>query len=233
MALPWEISSDDIVAWATTNVGASAELPVLIRRLLAATVPLREIEMRSHGGTRLGGWDGTVTTRQGTPHCPTGRSRWELTVQNDLAKFNSDFEKRPASSDEAYVAITARRYSRKQQWAEEKSSASQWAEVRLFDADDIAVWLESAPTVSFWFASKLGRVVDGVQTLGEFARLWEARTEPSVPATTATAGRRPEVDKLLSWLGRTTTGHLAVAALNTDEAVVFVASAIESQELWW
>jgi hypothetical protein len=42
MARPWEVSADDIVAWAN-SAAAPATFPKLIRRLLFATTPLRSL----------------------------------------------------------------------------------------------------------------------------------------------------------------------------------------------
>lgn len=113
---PWEITGDDLEAWAR-RVDAPALLPKLIRRLLAATTSLDDLEMRADAGTRLGGWDGLVRARDGSRFCPPGVSVWELSVDQKVkTKLGEDFEKRTQSPPPpirpqlcTYVAVTAHR----------------------------------------------------------------------------------------------------------------------------
>ncbi|MFS8067910.1 MAG: hypothetical protein ACMG6S_16225, partial [Byssovorax sp.] len=147
MAKPWDITGDDIQIW-SQRVGASAVLPDLVRRLLLATSPIGTLDMRADGGTYLGGWDGIVQTFRSSAFCPRGQSVWEFTVQGVSKKFNEDFSKRteeppspiqPAAT--TYVAVTARRFRDKVQWATDRRALGKWIDVRLLDADDLAMWL--------------------------------------------------------------------------------------------
>lgn len=73
MARPWDISSDDLVAWAD-QAAANHLLPRLVRRLLSASTELRALHMAADGGVRMEGWDGVVEAETGHAFCPSGLS---------------------------------------------------------------------------------------------------------------------------------------------------------------
>lgn len=234
--LPWEISGDDLRTWAF-RTEAPARLPLLVRRLLASTVPLQSLDMRGDGGVQLPGWDGVVRATQGNAWCPAGLSYWELTVQTDDAKLNEDFEKRSANAPKSaksatYVAVIAGRYNPKkgkEGWSAARRAQGPWADVRLLDADDLAAWLEQSPAASLWMAYELGRPVVGVTLPEEALRLWSAATEPPLPpdvlllgdsrAGLAEALRERLVDpRGVGWVG--------IEGVSEDEARAFALAAI-------
>src|SRR5580700_3137528 len=185
VAKPWEISRDDIEEWAARSpIEATAVLPRLVRRLLFATSPLGEIAMRADGGTRYKGWDGIVRARSATAFCPAALSVWELSVEKTVRKkLDGDYETRAAKPPEgvrpalaAYVAVTARGFSRKSEWAAEKKAEGVWADVRMYDADDLATWLEQAPAVARWFANLQGRPAYEGRDVEAFLDAWSKRT---------------------------------------------------------
>lgn len=143
MARVWDISAEELEDWACKYEAASV-LPALVRKLLLATTRLRRIDMRAGGGVWLAGWGGIVDAEEPSPFCPSGRSGWELSTAEPIrSKLDEDFRKRSsqASADlAAYVAVTARRFSGKKRWLEDKRGKGPWTEVRLLDADDLAMW---------------------------------------------------------------------------------------------
>lgn len=178
MARPWEVSADDIVAWAS-SAAAAATFPKLIRRLLFATTPLRSLAMRADAGIRLAGWDGVVESFLSTRFCPSGLSYWELSVDAAVkSKLDRDFQKRSktrtANPPATYVAVTARRFPEptRGKWIQEKQRLSVFAGVAVLDADDLAVWIEQSPPVARWFASVLGKPATGGEDLETFLSLW-------------------------------------------------------------
>jgi muconolactone delta-isomerase len=160
MARPWEVSADDIVAWART-APAAATLPKLVRRLLFATAPLRSLVMPADTGIRLPGRDGIVEATRNTTFCPAGTSHWELSVDANVKT------KRIGERAASAVAVTARRLPRKGKWIREKEQQGEFAAVAAFDADDFATWLRQSPPVARWFASTLGRPAVGAARFAE------------------------------------------------------------------
>jgi hypothetical protein len=230
---PWEITGDDIAAWAS-RYDAAAVLPRLVRRLLAATTPLDGLEMRADAGVRLGGWDGLVRARDGNPFCPPGVSAWELSVEKAAkAKLDKDFEKRTKAPPEpvrpklaTYVAVVAQRLPGKEKWAREKRALGAWLDVRVLDADDLAAWLERAPAVGRWFAGLLGRPSADLTDVETFLEAWSRRTSPPLPWDLVLAGkdRKEKARELVTWLTAPPGRPLYVRAESREEALLFAAA---------
>lgn len=235
MGKPWDVTGQDIAEWAA-RYDAPAVLPVLVRRLLAATTPLDGLEMRADAGVRLGGWDGTVVTRDGNRWCPPGLSAWELSVEADAkGKLDRDFEKRTKAPPEpirpklaTYVAVVARRVGVKERWVKEKKALGAWRDVWLLDADDLATWLEAAPAVGRWFAGILGKPSADLTDLEAFLEAWSRRTDPPLPWDLVLAGedRREKAAQIVTWLTYPPARPLHVRAASREEAMLFAAAAM-------
>ncbi len=235
MARPWEVSADDIVAWAS-SASAAATLPKLVRRLLFATAPLRSLVMRADSGIRLAGWDGVVESTRDTEFCPAGTSYWELSVDADVkTKLDRDFQKRIdkriADAGAAYVAVTARRFPGKEKWMREKERQGAFAAVAALDADDLATWLEQSPPVARWFASTSDRPATGGDDIETFLSLWERRTAPPIPSELALAGREREetASRVRAWLSAPTPRPFSIRGDTREEVLVFAAATISSR----
>jgi hypothetical protein len=238
MAKPWDITGDDVDLWAR-RVESPGLLPDLVRRLLLATAPLSSITMNAHAGTRLRGVDGMVRASTETAFCPAGLSVWELTVEETQTKFSRDLTKRTNDAeslvphDTTYVAVSARRVSGKTRWALGKDAEHVWREVRLLDADDLAVWLTGAPAVARWFAVQLGRPVDDIEDLDAFLEAWRRRTRPPLPPAIALSGQaRQRVAEGVRAFARSIQHQgnrsepLRVHGDTWEEAAVFAAAAL-------
>lgn len=239
MAKPWEVTRDDIEEWADRfPIEATAVLPRLVRRLLFATSPLGQIqiEMRAGGGTRYEGWDGTVRAGSGSAFCPRDFSVWELSVEKaPRKKLDRDYEKRTKGSPDdmrpgrvAYVAVTARAFPGKTQWAAEKSAEGIWREVRAYDIDDLATWIEQAPAVGRWFANLQGRPAYEGRDVEAYLDGWRRRTLPPLPADLVLAGeeRRRQSDEVLAWAAAPATQPLTIRGRTREEALVFAAASL-------
>ncbi len=78
-----KITATRIESWADTRE-AQGLLPVLIRRLIAATSNTTALVMR--GGDSVGepGWDGLIDVTEGSAWVPVGKSRWEMGCSGDV-----------------------------------------------------------------------------------------------------------------------------------------------------
>lgn len=239
---------EELEEWAS-RYEAAAQLPRLVRRLLLATSPLDAIEMRGGSGVRLEGWDGIVRARAATAFCPVGLSVWEFSIEAKVrTKLDKDYEKRTQKppggvrpSLATYVAVTARAFSKKKaEWASEKRAEGRWADVRVLDVDDLAMWLEQAPAVARWFANLRGRPGYEGQDVEAFLAAWRARTSPPLPHALVLAGedRRARSDELLAALVEPSRPELGKAAGRTllvrgrtrEEALLFAAATVARNE---
>ncbi|XXX82214.1 ATP-binding protein [Sorangium sp. So ce134] len=236
MIKPWEISSKELQEWAG-RYDAPAVLPRLVRRLLLATSPLDGIAMRADGGTRYEGWDGIVRSRGGTAFCPAGLSVWELSVEGKVRpKLDDDYEKRSRKPPEGvrpalatYVAVTARPFKKgKADWANEKRAEGIWRDVRVLDADDLATWIEQAPAIARWFASREGLPAYEGKDVEAFLEAWRQRTSPPLPHALVLAGERRLMlsDQLLAALSEPAGRPLLIRGRTREEALLFAAATL-------
>jgi hypothetical protein len=125
------IDGQAIAEWAA-RIGASHQLPRLIRRLIWATLNRHEIKRISFpagADVLLPGFDGQLETTVSSQWIPEGPSVWELSVEgHSNNKARKDYIKRRDGLDAngraqlAYVAVSARRWKDqiKQDWVDSR-----------------------------------------------------------------------------------------------------------------
>ena len=235
-----QFDPSDISNWAD-RPDANHQLPVLMRRLIMATVPeLSRLDMPGGSAVWSPGWDGRLTAETQNAWVPGGKSVWEFSCRSDVGtKANEDFRKRtdpPQSVPDAattFVFVTPRRWPGKDQWAEQRHAEGHWADVRAFDAVDISVWLELAPAVAEWFASIIGKAPSGgYTTLYEWWENWATASHPDIAPPLVTAGRQDSVARVAEWIQQPAASYY-VKAQTREEAIAFVAaSALSSDDAW-
>jgi hypothetical protein len=124
------IDGQAVSEWAA-KVGASHQIPRLIRRLIWATLQPSEIGRISFpagADVVLSGFDGELDAARESPWTPEGRSIWELSVERKKgSKAERDYEHRRdalAASERSqlsYVAVSARRWQDANRTAGRKS----------------------------------------------------------------------------------------------------------------
>lgn len=227
MPKPWEISVDVLEQWAE-RVEAASVLPLLVRRLLAATLPLRALDM----GPPSDRWDGRVLAAEPRSLCPEGPSLWATSVADNVqSALDDDFEHRtdaapPSRGRATYIAVTARPFPGKAAWADQKRTRSSWADVRAYDAEDLTAWLARAPAVARWFAAELRLPASAAADVESYLAAWSARAVPPIPPSLALAGREPAAREIRAWLATPRPSALHVRADSTEEALVFAAAAL-------
>jgi hypothetical protein len=115
------------------------------------------VDFPADEATRLAGWDGKVLAGEATANVPSGLSVWELgTGKDPRTKADEDYEKRtgnPLGVDThqaTFVFVTLRNWPQKRDWAEARQAEHVWSDVRVYDAEDVGQWLESAAGVAAW-----------------------------------------------------------------------------------
>jgi len=222
----------DLARWAE-QTDARAQFPTLIRRLIRQTNDtVTKLEMRDAEGSGFDGYDGEVTAGRATPMVPAGASVWELGVGRDpRKKANEDYATRrkdqrgvvPAST--TFVFVTPQQWDDKEAWAKKKREEGLWADIKVYDADNLCIAFESAPAVHYWFSDLAGKPAHDVQMLEDW---WTAFAEGSNPALTPAlllAGRADDAARLLELLAYE-VGHTGIAGATTDDVLAFVAAVL-------
>lgn len=228
------INASDLEQWADRRE-AQDQFPLVIRRLVNFTAQgLRRADFRTGEGVQLGGWDGIVESDAGSLFVPQGTSAWELgTGKSPKVKANDDYQNRtddpkgldPAST--SYTALSLRRWSDKREWENEKKREGAWLDVRALDADDLEAWLDLAPPVEAWLARKLGKLIENAESLDDYWQDLSASTTPPLVPALLLKTRERALEKLLGWL-QGPPSPLVIRANSTDEAIAFVAVAVET-----
>lgn len=236
------VSAEDLEHWADRHE-AAAVLPELVRRLLLATVAVRELEMRAGKAVYLKGFDGVVIAREETAFCPEGLSVWELSTRADVkTKLDEDYRERrdaPGTAEPrsvVFMLVTARRFPGKARWIERSNADRRWRRVRVLDADDLAAWLEQAPLVAAWFSHvHLERPAYDLWDPESYLRRWSRQTRPALPPSLVLEGRETERRRFEEWLEQIEAGHgvqiLRIIASSRDEARILALAALDGLPL--
>ncbi len=236
---PFGITENDLDAWSDSYTGSEAILPDLIRRLILFLVPrehLVEVRFPSHKAVNQPGFDGELKTRTPTLFANTEAAVWEISTSRDMRiKANRDFAVRtddPLGWDKSattYIALTSRiwREPGKSDWLRKKREEGEWADVRVYDAVDVAQWLAQAPSVQAWFCSAIGRPIGDLDTVDNFFDRWSARTAPNLDEKIVLAGRDNHSEKVRGGLNGRPPAFLAEAD-TIEEGVCFLCALIRA-----
>lgn len=208
-----------LAAWADSTT-AKPEFPRLIRRLILETTPgAVDVGMATSEGTSSGGWDGVVRSMEATAFVPEGLSVWELSVSRSVGtKADEDYEKRLATPDGSpteecvYVEAILRRWTKRDEWAKNRSADGRWKEVRAYGLDKIDSWLETAPVTWAWFSELIGLNPFGLQSAEAWWNSWVAQTDPPITADILLAGRSDSSEAVLRRLESAQVTTLAGAS---------------------
>jgi transcriptional regulator with XRE-family HTH domain len=232
---PLLATASDISIWANSNA-AKVLLPVLIYRLIISTIAPNQIErihLPANEGVQLGGFDGVVTVLQGNQYVLSGTSVWELsTSSKQTAKADKDYEKRTqnplgfAPKSTTYVAVSARRWSGKNDWERSKIAERHWQAVRTYDADDLESWLSLAPVTHVWFSKLIGTCPPDVSDLMGYWDEWSRATQPAVTPQLLMSGRKQEIQRIMTWL-QGGPSVLTIQGETRAEAVAFFAAVLQ------
>lgn len=226
---PLLVSAGDLDSWADTE-DAKGAFPELMRRLLAQTPGVSNINIRAHEGTAAPGWDGTATSA-GSAYLPAGELRFEFgTNQDPKRKANEDYEKRAkeaaGTTDEIYLFATPRNWAGAAAWAEERRNEKIYESVEAFDAHRLEGWLQSVPAVHYWISERLGKHPADVRTLASWWEGFLGRARVEVPPKFHTAGRDKEKQRTLQLL-KEKAPFLTVQSTWRDDALAFCHAALK------
>lgn len=233
-----KITSADVESWTETyRITSRSALPVLLRRLIHSTADgLSELDFHGHEEAERTGWDGEVTASAATAKIPGGKSGWELSSSNAFpAKPTSDIEGREKAvsksqrKDMTFIFATGRRWVGKKNWADTRRASGAWKDVRAYDADDLAQWLEQSPATQIWFAEQIGRPTDGVKSLEQAWNEWSFACQPALPATLFAGAAEQHRSLIEAWISEPGQRPLIVAADSIAEGLAFLSQAMPAK----
>lgn len=223
------ITATHLVNWSDQRA-AQGILPVMVRRLINTTAQINSIAMP--GGESVGepGWDGVLNVAVGNAWVPNGSSCWELGTSADPArKARADFKKRVTelsgehAAQTTYVFVTPRRWRGKGKWQEKARNQEVWADVLVWDADDLEAWLETSATTSLWMASQIGIAGLGIASIETHWNHWHRQSNPILTSTALLVGREKACNALLNSIDQREP-LIAVMADSQSEVIGFVCS---------
>ena len=231
MSNPELVTALDLDQW-SDSLAAQTTLPILVRRLILAAASVTEITMRAREGALLPGWDGIVRSDAADAHVPLGTSGWELGTSKDPRdKAQDDIRhrtKNPLGLDPAtttFVAVTSRTWRDRDDWRDARRKDGPWADVRAYDADDLATWLERAPSVHYWISEQLGREPRDVRTPDTWWDRWVSQTRVVLPRGFLLAGREEVVTEIRDALAKPPL-PITVVASSREEALAMVCACL-------
>ena len=222
----------DLDRWADTLESRGA-FPELMRRLLAQTPGVTNIDIRAHEGIAAPGWDGTATS-DGSSFLPKGELRFEFgTNKNPEAKANLDYNTRAkkvtGKSDEIFVFVTPRNWLKAASWAKKRRQEGVFASVEAYDVHRLEGWLQSTPAVHYWISEQIGKPVSGAQTLTSWWEQLRRNCIIDVPPAFHAAGRRKEAEKLMQLLHDNEITPVIQAAWR-DDALAFCYAVLRDKD---
>src|SRR5665647_1176945 len=124
MSKGWYVTATNIVKWTENSPRQAQEiLPLLVKRLIFASINPSIIRFPSGNSIVQSGWDGILKTDNGNAFIPIGDSAWELSTKKGVStKSNADYSKRtdnPISinkKNSTFVFVTSRQWTKSNKW---------------------------------------------------------------------------------------------------------------------
>ena len=229
------VTRAQLLGWAS-GLGSVEELPRLVRKLIAETVPSVEwLDMPAEEGVASPGWDGVVECPVGNQFVPDGRSVWELSTAQDNAhsKACEDYDKRRENTPQgertelAYVAVGCAPWTKSREFEEKRSRRNDFRMMRAMNVNMIAAWLACAPATTVWLREKIGEPVAGIETLSRWWDRWLNSTRIPLDAGVVLAGRAKNTEELRAFCQQDSGGVFTIGGnWHRDEILAFVAAAM-------
>ena len=219
------VNGGDLNEWANRR-DTQAQLPKLVRKLILATSDVGHIDMPADSGTSKPGFDGIVESQTGNAFVPIEKSVWEMGCgQDPKTKANQDYDKRKndAGKEKSFIFITPRRWQGKRDWVAEKNKEDSWKEVKAYDADDLATWLEQAPGVELWLSGLIGTRPQGAYDLESWwENQWQNVTSPKLTPEVILAKRNDIAQKILAKIKTQQTASIQGPSI--ESSIAFLAA---------
>jgi len=228
--MSWEVTANEIDKWSSSNTREAQQiLPLLIKKLILATVELKQIHIPSGDSILTGGWDGTITVKNGNVFIPDGKSVFEFgTNVNINKKAEDDYIKRTenfADKDVSYIFATTKTWAKKSEFEDEKNREKKWKEVRGINSDDLETWLNLAPAVHRWFARKIGKRVVNSFDIEQAFEQWSSQTKLNLSGNLVIDSREKQIKELWGFL-ENEPSKIIINSLSERESYAFILASL-------
>lgn len=233
---PELITAVELNQWAD-RTDAKQVFPELMRRLLANTPGVTNIDIRSHEGTAAPGWDG-IATSKGSPFLPQGELRFEFGTNKDPKnKAQNDYSKRkkdPRNNEHIFIFATPRNWPGGQNWQEERKSDNHFADVKVIDAYTLEAWLKETPSIHYWISERLGRSPQMVSTLEKWWNSLGRKLEEKIPSEFFSSGRLKESNQLLKYLTleNKENNYITIISRSKDDILAFIYATLKDNSTY-
>ncbi|MER3376536.1 MAG: hypothetical protein RIM83_17995 [Allomuricauda sp.] len=230
------IDRTDIEVWGKRQE-TKGEFPLFLSKLIFETTPRSTIfDIPSGSAVFIEGWDGIVSCQENTNFVPQGISLWELKTNGGKKQADQDYEKRVKDSlgfpksDVTFIFVTSKTWKGKRTWADDRKKESVWKDVLVYDARDLATWINITEISIGWLSEQLGRSSNYL-TAEEFWENWSVGPKNGITHITltpkvVTAGRENESQKLIEFL-HGDPNIMAVRGSTKDEAIAFIIGSVK------
>lgn len=186
------IKASDIDDWTCKEPRRAQELlPKLIWKLiLASSKTIEDHHFPFEKAVQYAGYDGYLATTDTSSFYPNGISVWEFGTDEDIkSKFNDDYKKRSDNpngidtSETTFCFVTSRIWSYREgitEFTKAKQEDSIWKGVRIFDANNLEMWLSECPSVAVWFSRIIEKQFDDIMSLQDYWDYVVDKTEPKL-----------------------------------------------------
>lgn len=195
------IKASDIDNWTSKEPRRAQELlPKLIWKLiLASSKTIEDHHFPFEKAVQYAGYDGYLVTTDTSSFYPNGTSVWEFGTDEDIkSKFNSDYKKRSDdpggidSSNTTFCFVTSRIWNHREgitEFTKAKQEEAIWKSVRIFDANNLEMWLSECPSVAAWFSKIIEKPFDDIMSLQDYWDYVVDKTEPKLTSEFFCYGR--------------------------------------------
>jgi len=233
------VTAGELQRWGKTTT-ARDKLGELLSKLIHNAIPLqniRRIRFLADEANQLAGWDGLIECDSNITWIPSGTSAWELgTGSNGRDKIKSDYGKRlkkelPSTwhrNSTIYIAVTLNKLDNLTELENELKSNSPWKDVKVYDAQTIAEWVQQFLYVQTWLQEHKVGPPPTIQTLQMKWQNWSEGTNPTGSTGLILVDREESAKQLLDALK--TGGLINVKGDSPDEVIAFVFAALDKSE---
>ncbi|WP_375577727.1 hypothetical protein ABWH96_11775 [Marivirga tractuosa] len=220
-------------------------LPELIRKLIIAScTSFPDIHVPIGDSIYKPGWDGQCNSDEKCEYVSQGISFWEWGRDEDfLGKCNEEYKKRTIQTDQSvrcnstFVFVTPKRWVKPKQNKETKiktfQGKNEWKDIKIYDADDLEMWIELHPAIGLWLARRLRLVPPkNIESATDFWNIFTDAKEFTFSSELIIAGRNKQKSQIQHFLNGD-PGNLEVQASSDSEAIAFIiASAIDKGKVF-
>jgi hypothetical protein len=126
--------------------------------------------------------------------------------------------------------VTARAWDGRKTWRDARRAHGVWADVRIYDATDLELWMERVPSAHVRISEMLGREPRDARTPDAWWQTWSAQTDPALPLGFLLAGREEARAALADELTKPPQVITAIASSKTEALAFLCASLVNGGE---